>query len=70
VYAVASDGPAAKAGLRPGDVLTAVGSQKLSSVEELFTALRQHEPGEHVSVAYLRDGQSRLAQVNVADRPT
>ena len=45
VYAIAPAGPAAKAGLRAGDVLTAIGTQKLTNVEDLIAALRRHKPG-------------------------
>jgi S1-C subfamily serine protease len=69
VYSVAPGGPAAKAGIRPGDVLTTVGERKITSVEELFVALRRHEPGQTVDIAYVRDGENRTAQVRVADRP-
>jgi serine protease DegQ len=44
VYAVAPGGPAANAGILPGDVLTAVAGQKVRTVEELFAALRQQAP--------------------------
>ena len=70
VYALAPGGPAAKAGIHPGDVLTAVGGQKITSVEELFAKLRQHDPGEGVSISYLRDGQTQTAQAQVTDRPS
>jgi S1-C subfamily serine protease len=70
VYAVAPDGPAAKAGIRPGDVMTAVGAQKIASIEELFAALRQHDPGERVAITYVRDGETRSAQAQITDRPT
>jgi len=70
VYTVAPEGPAAKAGLRPGDVLTAVGDHKVKSVEELFAALRKHEPGQTVTISYLRDGDNHATQVPVADRPS
>jgi serine protease DegQ len=70
VYAVAPSGPAAKAGIRPGDVLTAVANRKVTTVEELFVALRQHQPGETVRISYVRDGQHRTAHVQVADRPS
>jgi S1-C subfamily serine protease len=69
VYAVTPDGPAAKAGIRPGDVLTIVGNRSTTSVEELFAALRRHEPGQTVSISYVRDDEKRTAQVRVADRP-
>jgi serine protease DegQ len=70
VYVVASEGPADRAGLRPGDVLTAIGSAKIAAVEELFAALRQHRPGESVSVAYVRGGETRAAQAQITDRPS
>ena len=70
VYALAPDGPAAKAGIRPGDVLTAVGGQKVASVEELFAALRQHDPGERVAISYVRDGGTHTAHAQITDRPS
>ena len=70
VYTVAPEGPAANAGLRPGDVLTAVGDHKVKSVEELFAALRKHEPGQTVTISYLRDGDNHTVQVPAADRPS
>ena len=68
VYALAPDGPAAKAGIRPGDVLTAVGGQKVASVEELFAALRQHDPGEGVAISYVRDGGTHTTHTQITDR--
>lgn len=70
VYAVTPDGPAASAGIRPGDVLTTIGQQKMTSVEELFAALRQYPPGQRVSITYIRGGEGHVAQVRVADRPS
>jgi serine protease DegQ len=69
VYAVTSAGPSDKAGIRPGDVLTAVAGQNVTTVEELFAALRHHEPGETVAIACVRGGDWHIAQVQVADRP-
>ncbi len=70
VYALAPEGPAAKAGIRPGDVLTAVDTQKVANVEELSAALRQHDPGERVAISYVRDGESRTTQAQITDRPS
>jgi S1-C subfamily serine protease len=70
VYALAPDGPAAKAGIRPGDVLTAVGAQKIASVEELFAALRQHDPGKRIAITYVRDGETHNTQAQITDRPS
>ena len=70
VYTVTPDGPADRAGIRPGDVLTTVAGHKIATVEELFAALRQHEPGETVSISHVRGDQQRTAQVQVTDRPS
>lgn len=70
VYALAPDGPAAKAGIRPGDVLTAVGDQKITTVEELFAALRRHDPGDRIAISYERDGGTHSAQAQITDRPS
>jgi serine protease DegQ len=70
VYGLAPDGPAAKAGIHPGDVLTAIDGQKVTSVEELFAKLRQHDPGEVVSISYLRGGHTQTAHAQITDRPS
>jgi S1-C subfamily serine protease len=70
VYTVTPDGPADRAGIRPGDVLTTVAGQEIATVEELFAALRQHEPGETVSISHVRGDKQRTAQVQVTDRPS
>jgi serine protease DegQ len=70
VYAIAPTGPAAKAGLRPGDVMTKVGDETLTSVEDLFAALRRHAPGETVAISYLRDGHPGEAQAQLSAAPS
>jgi serine protease DegQ len=70
VYAVTSGGPSDTAGIRPGDVLTAVAGQNVTTVEELFGALRHHEPGETVAIVYARGGDRPTAHVQIADRPS
>jgi serine protease DegQ len=68
-YEIARDSPAFRARLRPADVLTAIGREKITTVEELFAALRRHKPGETVSIAYMRDGEPGKAHARLSDRP-
>jgi S1-C subfamily serine protease len=70
VYALAPDGPAGRAGIRAGDVLTRVGEKKVTSVEELYAALRQHDPGERVPISYVRDSATHTVPVQITDRPS
>jgi putative serine protease PepD len=66
---VCSAEPAAKAGLRKGDVVTAFAGEKMSSVDALRFAVDAKRPGESVTVTFLRDGQSRTATVTLGTRP-
>jgi putative serine protease PepD len=52
-----------------GDVITAVDGKAVSSAEDLQTAIDAHEPGDTVSITYVRDGESRAADVELGTRP-
>ncbi|MEV6201628.1 trypsin-like peptidase domain-containing protein [Streptomyces sp. NPDC051771] len=55
--AVTPDGPAAKAGLRPGDVITKVDGQRVHNGEELIVKIRAHRPGDALALTLTRDGR-------------
>lgn len=63
------DGPAARAGLQKGDVITALDSHAVANVADLQTALRSAQPQQPVAVHFLRDGQARALQVQLAQAP-
>jgi putative serine protease PepD len=62
--------PAAKAGLQSGDVVTAVGGQRVRSADELGQAIDAKKPGDRVTLTYTRSGQSHTVTVTLADRPS
>lgn len=63
-------GPADEAGLRRGDIITAVEETKTATPEDLLAALRQHKPGDTVVFTVQTPGQdSRQIKVTLADRP-
>jgi putative serine protease PepD len=62
--------PAAKANLRAGDVVTAIGNTSVSSAEELTRAIDAYKPGETVTVKISRGGNTVTAQVTLASRPS
>ena len=62
---VDANSPAAKAGLKTGDVVTKVDSQRIDDADALIAAVRSHAPGEKVSITYLRNGQSNTVQITL-----
>src|SRR5262249_19682457 len=62
---VQADGPAARAGLRAGDVITKIGDRQVDGADAAVAAVRAHRPGEKVTVTYLRDGQTTTATVTL-----
>jgi S1-C subfamily serine protease len=66
---VAPDGPAARAGLKAGDVITGVGDRKVADMDSLVNALSGHKPGEKVAFQVSRDGQEKPISVTLGERP-
>jgi putative serine protease PepD len=55
--AILSGGPAAKAGLKAGDVIIEFDGRDINSPEELIVAVRSRDVGDVVKLTYLRNGQ-------------
>ncbi|MFK3734926.1 trypsin-like peptidase domain-containing protein [Streptomyces sp. NPDC088090] len=62
---VTPDGPAAKAGLRPGDVITKVDGQRVHNGEELIVKIRAHRPGDALALTLTRDGKELTRTVTL-----
>ncbi len=63
------DGPAEKAGLKPGDVIVQVGSQRVWEVKDLQRVVRHMAVGDEVTLAILRDGDRLTVPIRVALMP-
>jgi len=61
--AILAGGPAAKAGLRAGDLITEIDGLKINSPEELIVEIRTHNVGDEVTITYLRGKESRTAKL-------
>lgn len=60
-------GAAEQAGMRVGDIITKVGSTEIMTVTSLAEVLASMNPGAKVVVGYLRNGDSRTAQVTLGE---
>ncbi|WP_408994855.1 trypsin-like peptidase domain-containing protein [Streptomyces sp. 1268] len=63
--AVAEDGPADKAGIKSGDVITQVEGQRVHSGEELIVKIRAHRPGDDLDLKLTRDGKERTVTLKL-----
>jgi putative serine protease PepD len=62
---VQSGSPAANAGLKAGDVITAVGNQRIEDADGLVAAIRSHAPNDKVALTYTRDGKTNTTDVTL-----
>jgi serine protease Do len=62
--------PAAKAGLRSGDVVTSVNGEPVADARELTRKIAGLKPGTKIELGYLRDGGQRTATVELGTLPT
>ena len=69
VTEVIEDSPAAEVGLEPGDVITAVGDEKINSGADLVETVRRLSAGDRVRIEYYREGARRQADVRLAEHP-
>jgi S1-C subfamily serine protease len=69
VQSVSEGSPAARAGLRPADVIVEVGGDSIGTVEDLYSAIRTRDPGDAVELTILRGGERRNVDVTLARLP-
>lgn len=65
VASVSSDTPAARAGLKAGDVITAIDGKAVRSPEEIVRSLRELPDGQEVTVAAVRDRKALTLKVKL-----
>ncbi|MFE0760508.1 S1C family serine protease [Streptomyces smyrnaeus] len=61
-------GPADKAGLKPGDVITKLDDTLIDSGPTLIGTIWTHKPGEEVELTYERDGKEKTVEVTLGSR--
>ncbi|MGI8980638.1 MAG: PDZ domain-containing protein [Pirellulaceae bacterium] len=61
-------GPAEKAGLKAGDVLTKFGDLKISNIEDFENALRKHKPGDKVKLMAKRGAEDVELEATLGTR--
>lgn len=65
---VVVNGPAAKAGLRAGDVITTINGSSVADGDALMNAIEFEPVGTRLTVSYVRAGKLMSTSIRVADR--
>jgi serine protease Do len=69
VAEVTPDGPAAKAGLKEGDVVTSFNGETVADANRLTLAVTAVAPGTKISLDVLRDGKNEQLTATTGERP-
>jgi putative serine protease PepD len=70
VATVRNGSPADKAGLKAGDVITSFGGETIASPDDLTAAVAAKQPGDKVSITYVRNGSTKTTEVTIGTRPS
>jgi putative serine protease PepD len=68
IASVKSGTAAADAGLKTGDVITAVGSTQITASAQIRAIIAGHEPGDALTLTIRRDGSSKTVHVTLGSR--
>jgi serine protease Do len=66
---VLPDSPADKAGLKKGDIITAIDGTAVADAAALANAVGGHKPGDEITFKVMRDGKEQSVKVKVGKRP-
>ncbi|MEA2511873.1 MAG: 2-alkenal reductase [Thermomicrobiales bacterium] len=67
---VSPGSPAADAGIKPGDVITAIDGEPIDQTHPLEEFLFEHQPGDTVELTIQRGDQEQQVQVTLGERPS
>jgi putative serine protease PepD len=70
IQSVTSGGPAADAGLRGGDIVTALGTTTIKGTNDLVATIAAHRPGDRVTASVRRGGQTIKVTVTLGTQPS
>lgn len=65
--AVVSGSPAAKAGLKPGDIITKINKDSLNSTRTLASVIGRYKVGDRIEIEYIRAGQTAKVTVTLEE---
>ena len=69
IFQVVPGGPADQAGLRKGDVITAIDGDEIKGVSDLRAKIAEHSVGDKIELTVQRGNQERKASLTLEEMP-
>lgn len=69
VTGIYQNGPAYKAGLRRGDIITEINSEPITDMRTLLNQISSQPPGTELSIEIMRDGRAQTLSATLQQRP-
>jgi putative serine protease PepD len=69
IASVQSGGPASKAGLQGGDIVTAVNGQPVNTTNQFVATIANYAPGDTVTLTVKRGGQTKSLKLTLGSQP-
>jgi putative serine protease PepD len=70
VNSVVSSSPADSAGLKAGDVITAIDGKQITNADDLTAAVNVYKPGDKATITLDRSGSTKTVSVTFGTRPS
>lgn len=69
VLTIEADGPADRAGILPGDIVSSIGGAAVENIDDLRRYSDSEGIGKQVAMTYIRGGELRSSEITIGERP-
>ena len=70
VTQVVPGSPAAKAGIKTGDIIDAIDGKPVKSMDDVVAGVRSHQVGDKMTVTYYQGSSKKTVDLTLAEKPT
>jgi len=69
IVGVIAGSPAARAGLRQGDVIVKINARQIKNPDDLIEAIKETKIGQKVVLSIYRQGETKTVSLTISEKP-